>query len=193
MTSRAHFNTKTLKRQAPPDKLRKAAVLKFVTERGTDMNIQMMEGLLGASSNIKLSGTPMSVYRQAGAEGDTEKMKRALGYTGECTEKAVKYQEELDKGMKAEAKAEKEKAELEQEAAIEKRREERKRAEEGTESGRPQETDSVQISEAAKAALKNNTPVEAPESIDSEPITYTPAGEIAAAPVETEPTVSFTA
>ncbi len=102
-------------------------------------------------------------------------------------------QEKLDKGMKAEAKAEKEKAELEQEAAIEKRREERKRAEEGTESGRPQETDSVQISEAAKAALKNNTPVEAPESIDSEPVTYTPAGEIAAAPVETEPTVSFTA
>ena len=89
------------------------------------MNVQMMEGLLGASSNIKLSGTPMSVYRQASAEGDTEKMKRALGYTGECTEKAVKYQEKLDKGMKAEAKAEKEKAKLEQEAAIEKRREER--------------------------------------------------------------------
>ena len=157
------------------------------------MNIQMMDGLLGTSSNIKLSDTPMSVYRQASAEGDTEKMKRALGYTGECAEKAVKYQEKLDKGMKAEAKAEKEKAELEQEAAIEKRREERKRAEEGTESGRPQETDSVQISEAAKAALKNNTPVEAPEPIDSEPVTYTPAGEIAAAPVETEPTVSFTA
>ena len=51
----------------------------------------------------------------------------------------------------------------------------------------------MQISEAAKAALKNNTPVEAPEPIDSEPVTYTPAGEIAAAPVETEPTVSFTA
>ena len=67
------------------------------------MNIQMMEGLLGASSNLKLSGTPMSVYRQASAEGDTEKMKQALGYTGECTEKAVKYQEKLDKGMEAEA------------------------------------------------------------------------------------------
>ena len=151
------------------------------------MNVQMMEGLLGASSNIKLSGTPMSVYRQASAEGDTEKMKRALGYTG------VKYQEKLDKGMKAEAKAEKEKAKLEQEAAIEKRREERKRAEEGAEPGRPQGTDLVQISEAAKAALKNNKPAEAAEPIESEPVTYTPAGEIAAAPVEAEPTVSFTA
>ena len=78
-------------------------------------------------------------------------------------------------------------------AAIEKRREERKQAEEGTESGRPQGTDLVQISEAAKAALKNNKPVEAAEPIDSEPVTYTPAGEIAAAPVEAEPTVSFTA
>ncbi len=157
------------------------------------MNIQMMEGLLGASSNIKLSGTPMSVYRQASAEGDTEKMKRALGYTGECAEKAVKYQEKLDEGVKAEAKAEREQAKLEQEAAIEKRREERKRAEEGTEPSRPQETDRVQISEAAKAALKNNTPVEAPEPIDREPVIYTPAGEIAAAPVESEATVSFTA
>ena len=157
------------------------------------MNIQMMEGLMGASSNIRLSGTSMSVYRQASAEGDTEKMKRALGYTGECTEKAVKYQEKLDKGMKAEAKAEKEKAKLEQEAAIEKRREERKRAEESTESGRPQETDLVQISDAAKAALENSKPAEAAEPIDSEPVTYTPAGEIAAAPAETEPSVSFTA
>ena len=157
------------------------------------MNIQMMEGLLGASSNIKLSGTPMNVYRQASAEGDTEKMKRALGYTGECAEKAVKYQEKLDKGMKAEAKAEREKAKLEQEAAIEKRREERKRAEEGAEPDRSQGTDVVQISEAAKAALKNTKPAEAAEPIDSEPVIYTPAGEVSAAPVESEQTVSFTA
>ena len=34
------------------------------------MNIRMMEGLLGASANVKLSDTSMSVYRQASAEGD---------------------------------------------------------------------------------------------------------------------------
>lgn len=157
------------------------------------VNIQMMEGLLGASSHIKLSGTPMSVYGQASAEGDTEKMKRALGYTGECAEKAVKSQEKLEKGMKAEAKAEREKAKLEREAAIEKRWEERRRAEEGEETSRPQETDLVQISEEAKAALKNNRPIETAEPIDSEPVVYTPAGEIAAAPAEPESTVSFTA
>jgi len=156
------------------------------------MNIQMMEGLLGANSNIKLSGISMSVYRQASAEGDTEKMKRAMGYTVECTEKAVKYQEKLDKGMKAEAKAEQEKAKLEQEAAIEKRREERRRTEEDTEPGCPQGTDQVQISEAAKAALKNK-PVETVEPIDSDPVIYTETGEITGALAESEPTVSFSA
>lgn len=155
------------------------------------MNIQMMEGLLGASSNSKLSGTPMSVYRQASAQGDTEKMKQALSYTGECAEKAVKYQEKLDKGMKAEAKDRREKAKLEQEAAIEKRREERRQAEEGAD--RPRGTDVVQISEAAKAALKSSRPAEAAEPIDSDPVLYTPDGGISPAPAESEPTVSFTA
>ena len=150
------------------------------------MNIQMMEGLLGASSSIKLSGTPMSVYRQASAEGDTEKMKRAMGYTGECAEAAVRYQEKLDEGMKAEAESERRRTKLEQEAAVKKRYEERKRAEE--------EPDLVQVSEAAKAALKNK-PVEAVEPIDSDsgPVIYTSAGEVVAGRGEPEPTVSFTA
>ena len=156
------------------------------------MNIQMMEGLVGASTSLKMSGTPMSVYRQASAEGDTEKMKQALGYTSECTENAAKYQEKIDKGMKDEAKAEREKAKIEQEAAIEKRRAERKRVEEGAKPGHPQESDVVQISEAAKVALKSKT-VETTEPIDSEPVTYTSAGEVTAAPMESEPAVSFTA
>lgn len=156
------------------------------------MNIQMMEGLVGASTSLKMSGTPMRVYRQASAEGDTEKMKQALGYTSECTENAAKYREKIDKGIKAEAKAAREKAKFEQEAAIERRREEHKRAEEGATPGRPRESDLVQLSEAAKAALKSK-PAETAEPIDSEPVTYTPAGEVAAAPMESEPTVSFTA
>lgn len=155
------------------------------------MNVQMMDGLLGASSNIKLTGTPMSVYRQASAEGDTEKMKRALGYTGECTEKAAKYQEKLDEGMKAEAKDERETAKLEQEAAIEKRQEEHKRTEEGANPGQSQEADQVQISEAAKAALKDSQPVEAAEPVSSEPVIYTPAGEVPAVPAETGSNASF--
>ncbi len=155
------------------------------------MNIQMMEGLIGANTNARLSGTSMSVYRQASAEGDTEKMKRALGYTGECAEKAVKYQEKLDKGMKAEAKAEREKAELQREAAIEKRRAERREAEEGAEPGRPQQRDTVQISEAAKTALKNR-PAETEETPGRDPIIYTESGADAS-PEEPESTFSLLA
>jgi len=156
-----------------------------------DVNVQMMEGLVGANMSLKMAGTPMSVYRQADAEGDTEKMKQALGYAGEYTDKAAKYQKKLARGMKAEAKAKREKAKLEKEAAIEKRREESKRTENGTEPARPQETDTLQISEAAKAALKNR-PIEAEESTDSDPVIYTAAGEITSS-LENEPTVSFSA
>lgn len=53
------------------------------------MNIQMMEGLMDASASARLSDTSMRVYRQASAEGDTETMKRALGYSGECTGQAA--------------------------------------------------------------------------------------------------------
>ncbi len=113
--------------------------------------------------------------------------------TSECTEKASKYQEKLDKGMKAEAKDEREKAKLEQEAAIEKRGEEHKRTEESTEPNRPQEADQVQISQAAKAALKNSQPLEVAEPVSSEPVIYTPAGEVSSVPAETEPSVSFSA
>lgn len=155
------------------------------------MNVQMMDGLLGASSHIKLAGTPMSVYHQASAEGDTEKMKRALGYTSECTEKASKYQEKLDEGMKAEAKDEREKTKLEQEAAIEKRREEHKRTEESANPGHPQEADQVQISEAARAALEDSQPVEAAEPVSSESVIYTPTGEVLAVLAETGSNASF--
>lgn len=154
------------------------------------MNVQMMDGLLGASSNIRLAATPMSVYHKASAEGDTEKMKRALGYTGECTEKAAKYQEKLDEGIKAEAKDEREKVKLEQEDAIEKR--ERKRAEESAEPDLSRETDRVQISGAAKAALRNSQPLEAAGPAVGEPVIYTPAGGVEAA-AEAGPNVSFTA
>lgn len=153
------------------------------------MNIQMMEGLVGANTSLKMSGTPMSVYRQAGAEGDTEKMKRALGYTGECTEKAVQYQEKLDEGMTAEAKAKREKAKLEWEAAIEERREERRRTEAETGSG--QKRDAVAISEAAKAALAGKT-VEAAPPIEDGPAIYTKTGETALE-TETASAVSFLA
>ena len=49
----------------------------------------------------------------------------------------------------------------------------------------------VQISEAARAALKNK-PVEAVEPIDGDPVIYQLSGETAAVPAESESTVSIT-
>ena len=72
-------------------------------------------------------------------------------------------------------------------AAIEKRREERKRAEEGAEADSPRTADLVQISAEAKAALEDK-PVEA--ATDGEPVTYTESGGISSAPAEEEPTLS---
>lgn len=119
------------------------------------MNLQMMEGLVGASTNIRLSGSPMRVYRQAEAQGDSEKMKRALGYAGECTERAAKYQEKLDKGMKEEAEKAREETKPEREAAMEKTGQERGKTEDGARPGRPPETDTVQLSRAAQALLES--------------------------------------
>lgn len=140
------------------------------------MNAQMIEGLIGACANIKMAGTPMSVYRQARAEGDTEKMKRALGYAGECTERAAEYQDKLDEGIKAEREEE----ERREDAAEEKRLEEQRTPE-------LKDTDTVEISSEAKAEQ-----APAPVEIEREPVVYTASGE--AAPVlEPEPTVSVTA
>lgn len=155
------------------------------------MNTQIMEGMIGANTSIRLSDIPMRVYRQASAEGDTEKMKQALSYTGDCLDNVSRYQEKLEQGMKAEAKAEREKAKLEQEAAIEKRREERRKTEDGAEADPLPETDTVEISEAAKAALENN-PAETGAKINGKPLIYTEAGKTAA-PVKDESVASFSA
>lgn len=152
------------------------------------MNLQTMEGLLGANANIKIADTPMSVYRQASAEGDEEKAKRALSYTSEHTEKAAQYQEKLEKGIRTEAKAEREKAKLERQASLEQRREERKATENKTNDNTSQKTDTVQLSEAAKAILASQS-VKTETPVDGDLVTYTATGE-AVAPVESEATVS---
>lgn len=152
------------------------------------MNIQMMEGLMGASASARLSDTSMRVYRQASAEGDTETMKRALGYSGECTGQAAQYQEKLEKGIKAEVQAEREQAKLAQSSAAETRRETGRETEAGQQPARPRETDLVEISEAAQAALERASAGKRPQT-DSVPAVYTPSGQTAPL-LEPEPTVS---
>lgn len=119
---------------------------------------------MGASTSIRMAGTPMSVYRRAEAEGDTEKMKRALGYAGECTEKAADYQEKLDEGIKAEAEDKREEKEkLEKEAEAER-----------LQAGRKETEDAVSISDGARAAAAD-APEAAPLPEDG-PVIYTGSG-----------------
>ena len=68
------------------------------------MHAKTMEGLAGASMNMKMMNTPFRVYEQAERRGDTSTMARAMGYVGETADKAEDYQKKIEKGMKEEAK-----------------------------------------------------------------------------------------
>ena len=91
------------------------------------MHAKTMEGLAGASMNMKMMNTPFRVYEQAERRGDTSTMARAMGYVGETADKAEDYQKKIEKGMKEEAKEARENAKSEQENAIRKRKEERRK------------------------------------------------------------------
>lgn len=77
------------------------------------MHTETMEGLAGASTNMKLLNTPFRVYKDAERRGDTAVMERAMGYVGDFAEKAEGYQKKAEKGMKEEAKEAREKAKTE--------------------------------------------------------------------------------
>ena len=44
------------------------------------MHAKTMEGLAGASMNMKMMNTPFRVYQEAERRGDTSVMERAMGY-----------------------------------------------------------------------------------------------------------------
>ena len=154
------------------------------------MHTKTMEGLAGASTNMKLLNTPFRVYKEAERRGDTATMERAMGYVGDYAEKAEDYQKKADKGMKEEAKEAREKAKKEQENAIRKRREEREEKEKRMTEIRNENTDIVSISESGKAAsdeksapdqtgTDNGMPAEeTADAVKTEPVIYTKTGEV---------------
>ena len=139
------------------------------------MHTKTMEGLAGASTNMKLLNTPFRVYKDAERRGDTAVMERAMGYVGDFAEKAEDYQKKAEKGMKEDAKEAKEKAKTEQEKRIAESRNE--------------DTDTVSISESGKAALDGKTDSvqtgadngvsieETADAVKTEPVIYTKTGE----------------
>ncbi len=155
------------------------------------MHTRTMEGLTGASMNMKMLNTPLCVYKEAKQRGDTAVMERAMGYVGEFAKKAEDYQKKAEKGMKEDAKEAKEKAEAEQENAIQKRKEERKEQEKRIEESRNAKTDTVNISENGKAALGGKpdttqagtdhsvSEIDTVDAVKLEPVIYTNSGETA--------------
>ncbi len=153
------------------------------------IHTKTMEGLAGASMNMKLLNTPFRVYKDAERRGDTTVMERAMGYVGDFAEKAEDYQKKAEKGMKEEAKEAGEKAKTEQENAIRKRKEEREELEKRIAESRNEDTDTVSISESGKAALDKKTDSvqtdadngvsieETADAVKTEPVIYTKTGE----------------
>ena len=154
------------------------------------MHVKTMEGLTGASMNMKMMNTPFRVYEEAERRGDTATMARAMGLVGETADKAEDYQKKIEKGMKEEAKEVREKAESGQENAIRKRKEERGEQEKRIAESRNKNRDTVSISESGKAVsgersdsvqagTDSSVPVEEADVIITEPIIYTKTGEAA--------------
>ncbi|MCI8853636.1 MAG: hypothetical protein HFI32_09075 [Lachnospiraceae bacterium] len=160
------------------------------------MHAMTVEGLVGASASITLSNTAMGVYKEARNKGDTATMERALGYANEMRDQAEDYKVVADKGMEEDAKAAKEKAELERQEAIQKRREEQEKLEERIEESRNANTDRVEISEEGKAAVESNSGLEhvgadgTGADMTGEPVTYIKTGEVVS--VEESPDLSVT-
>ena len=146
------------------------------------MHTKTMEGLVGARTNMNLLNTPMRVFKDARRRGDTA----AIGYVSDFSNQAQEYQAEADKGMEEDARQAREKAKLQQEEAVLKRKEERKKMEEklkeesNADTQTNADTDMIQISEEGKGMLEDSAEP-CHTSPEKQPVTYTKTAEVVAA------------
>ena len=125
------------------------------------MNAGVMEGLIGASSNMKIVDVPMRVYREAERRGDTGTMERAMDYASDFTKRANTYKEKAEEELKLEMDETRELEKLEREEAIEKAKEE---GAENRERAAGEITDSVEISEEGMALLEQSKSISTEEA-----------------------------
>ncbi|MDE7325416.1 MAG: hypothetical protein K2N63_03910 [Lachnospiraceae bacterium] len=153
------------------------------------MHIKTMEGIAGANRNMQLLNTPFRVFKEARRRGDTEVMKRAMGYVGECSDRADEYVAKAKEGMKEDAKEARKKAELECEKAIQNRKDEQKELEKRVEEAGKQDTDMVVVQKDGTTGQDENTSL-ASDSVGEKgsievmadtgkikPVIYTKSGE----------------
>lgn len=120
------------------------------------MKAGSMEGLIGASVNMKLSRTPMRVYKEAERRGDMEVMKRAMGYVVDFQGKAHEYSDRAQEELAKELKEERKEQESRREQALEHKEKIKEYVEKIQENNKTDssETDSVEISEEGRVVLK---------------------------------------
>lgn len=146
-------------------------------------------GLIGANVAMNEIRTPMKVFKEARARGDTATMERAMGYVNSLNEDAWKYKKSADDGLKEEAVEAKEKERLEREelaARIKENREEsEKRLEDASENTVVTDTEGASETKAdcENASEKSGSDIELStehteiDSVDA-PVTYTKTGEV---------------
>lgn len=156
------------------------------------------EGLIGANVAMKEIRTPMKVYKEARARGDTAVMKRAMGYVENCSDDAWEHKAKADEGLKQEAVEAKEKAQHDREELEQRLKENRRETEKRIEEARNGENAAEaavnaaqNTSEEVKTELDNplevsETTAEAAQAAadPSVPVTYTKNGDIRPANTE---------
>ena len=129
------------------------------------MKAGSMEGLIGASQNMKMMNVPMKVYHEAERKGDLGTMERAMGYAQEYSQKAEEYREKAQKELEKEQKEERaefEKLQKEklEEKRIEKKEQEKKEQEKTKEKAANSSGVEINISEEGKELAKENSYME---------------------------------
>lgn len=142
------------------------------------MNAGVMEGLVGANSNMKMLNVPMRIYHEAERKGDTAKMEQAMGYVSDFAGRATAYKNMAEEELKKEMEENREKEKIEREKAIEKQKEEAKEFQNSLEGSH---TVHVEISEDGKISLEQSGNAEnVPKMEPTQTKSYNEAGEAVA-------------
>lgn len=148
------------------------------------------EGLLGANNAMNVVRTPMKVFKEARAKGDTAMMERAMGYVEKTNTAAWESKNSADEGLKQEAKENelKNRQEAEELAARIKAKTEEMQQPSENEGALPDPVLTEEGENTSEAASNPEIAVAAPYNSEAEasPVTYTKEGEVKPSEVKTE-------
>ena len=117
------------------------------------MKAGSMEGLIGASVNMKLSQTPMRVFKEAERRGDTAVMERAMGYVTDFQQKAHECNDRAQEELAKELKEERKEQELKRQQALECKEETKEYVEKIRENNKPDIPETTSIVENADVKM----------------------------------------